>query len=65
MSNYKTKWTEYKGFIIGWDSNYLCYGAWEKEPNWDEYNCVGAYHKTIEEVRQEIDNFNNKGAIGE
>ena len=52
---YRTKWMEYKGFIIGWDSQYTAYGVWEKEPDWYDYNCIGTYCKTIEEVKDQID----------
>lgn len=63
MRSYKTLWTKYKGFIIGFDKNYLAYGVWQIEPNWDEFNCIGVYHKTIEEARQEIDNFINQREV--
>lgn len=64
MKGYRSKWCEYKGFIIGWDSKYLCYGVWEKEPYWGDYNCIGAYHKTIEQARQEIDTLTKETSQG-
>lgn len=60
MKNYRTKWREHKGFIIGFDKVYMSYGVWQKCPNWKEYNCVGVYHKTLREVIEEIEKIVSK-----